>query len=80
MKEVIRYRCDHCNEVFANKSYTLKHEEICYWNPKTKSCINCENFIPESQSSGYIRICTKGINLTKKLKSACIKHKENEEQ
>jgi hypothetical protein len=78
MKEIIRYRCDHCNKVFANKSYTLKHEEVCYWNPKTKSCITCEHFTTELYNP-KTRICYEGLNITKKLKTNCIYYKEREE-
>ena len=72
MKEVKRYQCDHCDKVFASKSYTLKHEDICFYNPQTKSCITCKNFIPEIQNNLNDRECSIDMwPLKNKLKTNC---------
>ena len=46
-------------------------------NPVTRSCITCDNFIPEQESYELTRECTVGINLSIKLKTTCNKYKIN---
>ena len=33
-KKVIRHKCDFCKRSYVSNSYALKHEGICYGNPK----------------------------------------------
>jgi hypothetical protein len=46
MKEVLINKCDFCKKTSFNKSVVKKHESICFYNPKTKSCATCLWFSP----------------------------------
>jgi hypothetical protein len=41
MKTFIIYQCGFCNRKYRVEKNCLKHEEICYLNPKSKSCKTC---------------------------------------
>ncbi|WP_336772329.1 hypothetical protein [Paenibacillus sp. MMO-58] len=41
MKEVTRYKCDHCEKLAARPSTIAKHEPVCVSNPEGKNCFNC---------------------------------------
>lgn len=43
--KIIKYKCDYCKKSFTSKSYCEKeHEPICFYNPKSKSCVKCLGF------------------------------------
>ena len=44
--EQIRFLCEYCNKKhYLRKSSCVRHEKECFWNPKTKSCMTCINYI-----------------------------------
>lgn len=44
--EIKAYLCEHCKKkVLRSKSGIKYHEDRCYWNPETKSCMTCENYL-----------------------------------
>ncbi|CAM3366521.1 hypothetical protein PALU110988_18850 [Paenibacillus lupini] len=43
MKEVTRYKCDHCKKLAARKSTIEKHELICVCNPEGENCFTCKH-------------------------------------
>jgi hypothetical protein len=44
MYEVNTYHCDHCSKVYITKKVCVSHENMCYSNPATKSCMTCLYF------------------------------------
>ncbi|MDU2680151.1 hypothetical protein [Clostridium sp.] len=45
MRERIIYECEHCNKKrLINKTQMRKHEDICWFNSKNKTCLTCEHF------------------------------------
>lgn len=38
------YHCSYCKKYGLSKSWILKHEEKCYYNPVSRSCSTCANF------------------------------------
>lgn len=69
MKEVVKYKCDWCGKDYANKSYCLKHEEGCFFNPKTKSCVTCNHLFKASVDRD--RFCKNDLDIKRKLKTNC---------
>lgn len=54
MREVTVYECEYCNKrKYAYKSSAKKHENKCYWNPKTKSCMTCKHYINPDESTQF---------------------------
>jgi hypothetical protein len=41
MKNVIAYNCGFCGKLYDSPTSCKKHENRCYFNPKTKSCASC---------------------------------------
>jgi hypothetical protein len=42
------FECEHCHKKrLMNKSQMKNHEEICWYNPKNKSCLTCSNYTYE---------------------------------
>ena len=40
--EVKAYKCSHgCGKYLLTKTWIVKHEELCYYNPAVKGCITC---------------------------------------
>lgn len=87
------YECEHCHKKrLINKTQMKKHEEKCYYNPKTKSCITCNNFESEAPYREYhdevpggayeyfdgYRECEVGLNIQDKLKTNCCSWKPAE--
>ena len=70
MKEVKAYRCDFCQKTRLTKSIMKKHEERCFFNYKSKSCVTCRNFIP-FENSAEDRHCTSGKDLKFRLETNC---------
>ena len=44
MKKVTAYKCEFCNKLLNSYSGMKSHEDKCFKNPKSKSCITCKNF------------------------------------
>lgn len=44
MKRVTAYKCEFCNKLLNSYSGMKSHEDKCFKNPKSKSCITCKNF------------------------------------
>lgn len=45
-KKIEVYECEHCKKKILRTLGGIKqHEKKCFWNPETKSCASCENFI-----------------------------------
>lgn len=46
------YECEHCHKKrLINKTQMKKHEDICWYNTKNKTCLTCSNYIYESAHS-----------------------------
>lgn len=41
MEKVTAYKCEFCKKILSTKSGMHKHENKCFSNPKSKSCITC---------------------------------------
>lgn len=80
MRERIIYECEHCYKKRLLSKYQMKeHEEKCFYNPTTKSCITCGSF----NCWGTDRSCESSesnIDLSEKLKSNCQYWSELEEE
>lgn len=45
MREVKMYECEHCGKKrLKTKRLMVKHEDVCYCNPKNKACITCHYY------------------------------------
>lgn len=39
------FECEHCHKKrLINKTQMKKHEEICWYNSKNKTCLTCKNY------------------------------------
>lgn len=75
--KVIRYHCDFCKKVFANKTYCEKeHEPICFFNPQRKSCGTCARYIGHSIYDDHK--CSAGIDISRKQKVECYSYIQDE--
>jgi len=45
MKKIKSYKCDFCKKLLQTQSGMKKHEEKCFYNPKTNSCITCNSLV-----------------------------------
>lgn len=43
-KEITAHQCDYCTKIYIHKSSAKRHEKVCFYNCKTKSCATCANF------------------------------------
>jgi len=69
----IVWRCSYCNKhVRAKKSAVTWHEERCFKNPESRSCITCEHLDREVDGKRY---CEEEINIEERLMTQCKKHK-----
>lgn len=44
MKKITKYACEYCpttKKSYMSSTPVKKHEEICYYNPKNKTCLTC---------------------------------------
>ena len=49
MIERLIYECEYCNKKrLINKTQMKKHEDICWYNPKNKTCLTCNNYYYEA--------------------------------
>lgn len=46
-KKVTRYYCDHCSKGMLKGDSMIRHESICFANPK-RSCYLCENAMSDT--------------------------------
>jgi len=44
MKRVKAYGCEFCKKLLYSYSGMKAHEDKCFKNPKSKSCLTCKNF------------------------------------
>lgn len=44
MYEIKAYHCSYCRKYGMAKAWIKKHEEKCFHNPITRSCMTCANF------------------------------------
>ena len=48
MRERIIFECEYCyKKRLINKTQMKRHEDICWYNPKNKSCLSCKYYIYE---------------------------------
>ncbi|MFR5643609.1 MAG: hypothetical protein ACLTK7_10620 [Clostridium paraputrificum] len=89
------YECEHCNKKrLINKTQMKKHENICWFNPKNKTCLTCSHYEYESgylephpeldgcpcESVEAIRYCyLKDVQLDKQPRTNCKDWREEEE-
>jgi len=48
MKEIKAFKCDFCKKILRSKSGMYLHENKCFYNPDSKSCVTCENLSLEN--------------------------------
>lgn len=77
MKKVKGYQCDFCKKLSVNQTYIKKHEEVCFKNPKSKSCITCSWFSDEWDEIDQTpnNYCISLKQTLNKLKTNCPHHK-----
>ena len=51
MKKIIAYECEFCGKILKTKA----HGYYCYFDPKHKACVTCNNL----DTDGKAYICTK---------------------
>lgn len=70
MKKIRAYQCEFCKKVRVNSTQMKQHEEICFFNPKSKSCVTCTSFgIDDGQ-----RKCYEGLSIKSRLRTKCVRH------
>ena len=74
MTEITAYQCV-CGKVYAKKQSCKVHENKCFSNPNTRSCITCLKFTP-SNNDAEKRVCGMGIDLDEKLRTQCPDYEE----
>lgn len=38
---IIQFKCDYCKSKYSTMKSAAMHEEVCFYNPETKSCSTC---------------------------------------
>lgn len=76
MKQVLSFKCNYCNKIYALKDSCRSHESRCYFNPRTQSCASCRflKFKDYEYASGHhvaIRTCLRNYDVTRKMKTRC---------
>jgi hypothetical protein len=52
MREITVYECEFCNKrKYAYKSSAKKHENKCFWNPETRSCMTCKHYMEPDETT-----------------------------
>lgn len=73
MKEVTKYKCDHCGKTFTGKSYCLKHETGCYHNSANRACASCDYLFSEIEIDRLddFPVCLKNRDVQTTLQHDC---------
>jgi hypothetical protein len=81
MKKIKAYQCGFCDKIYLRYSSCYSHEKKCFYNPATKSCRSCANFLIEdryNKDEGFfedIPICKARVLVSwKKLRNDCEKY------
>jgi len=45
MKEVVAFKCEHCNKISKSQGSMKNHERKCFNNPVSRSCATCKNLV-----------------------------------
>lgn len=44
MRERVIYECEYCSKKkLMNKTAMKRHEDVCWYNPKNKTCVTCKH-------------------------------------
>ena len=94
MRERVIFECEYCSKKrLINKTQMKRHEDICWYNPKNKSCLSCGYYMYEpayfeshselegcpSERIGEFRYCfLKDISLNKEPIVNCKDWKDKE--
>jgi hypothetical protein len=62
MKTFVLYQCGFCNRKYRVEKNCIKHEEICYLNPKSRSCKTCIHHIFVGDKCNLGLSCTYGLS------------------
>ena len=78
MKTIQAYACDYCTKfVSKHRDSAHRHEKNCPYNPETRACNSCTNFIEQEwiedycefgehrQLSGFHKACSMGLDWTR---------------
>ena len=68
-----KFKCG--GKVRTSKKAVEKHETWCYANPETRSCKSCKHKVNDPDYGIY---CDVEVDITKKWKTNCDKHKLRE--
>lgn len=52
MKKITKYACEYCpttKKSYMSSTPVKKHEEICFYNPKNKTCLTCSKWCKERE-------------------------------
>jgi hypothetical protein len=76
MKKVNSYKCSYCDKLYELKDSCRSHENRCYYNPHTKSCVFCaflkyDSYEHKPHHHISVKTCMKGYDVTGKLKTKC---------
>ena len=78
MKQVIRYKCDYCPQIYAKPETIERHEKECVHNPEGINCFLCVHMVNDMEfdyQSGYERGCAlyyEPLRLLKQSGGACM--------
>ena len=52
--EIKMYQCEHCKKKkYVHKSSAKRHEEKCYWNTNTRSCMTCKHYTNPDENTVF---------------------------
>lgn len=73
-KKVIAYSCEFgCRRnVLSSRKRMEEHEEICFYNEKTKSCATCRNLEYGDYGSN---VCIEDVDIENRLQTNCRPYK-----
>ena len=73
MEKIEAFACGFCSRIYGLKNVAIAHERKCYYNPDTKSCVTCKNFVGKD-------CCSAGISIeNNRLKTRCSDHAVSED-
>lgn len=89
MNQIVAFQCQHgrCRKIYDNRKQAKAHEKKCYFNPATRSCASCENFVLSTSSAPEKPLhtiteqkCLKGVDVShRKLRTACPTYVERQQ-